>query len=95
MRKDNQHTLLVAPYEQSRETHFALSRMIWKAVEGFIEHYKAYRLHKAQQKLYRQLADYPEYILKDLGFNPEETRQIQFYSNRPRQQVGWLAGTRR
>lgn len=36
MRKDNPHTLLVAPYEQSRETHFALSRMIWKAVEGLL-----------------------------------------------------------
>ncbi|USH04656.1 hypothetical protein K6Q96_23335 [Grimontia kaedaensis] len=71
------HTLLVAPYGQSRETHLEISRMIWKLVKGVMAWYQAFRLKHQREKLRDSLSSYPDYLLKDFGLSPEEISVIK------------------
>lgn len=71
------HTLLVAPFEQNKEAHIELSRMIWKLVESVIKRYQALRIKHQREKLRDSLANYPDYLLKDFGLSPEEISAIK------------------
>ncbi|MDD1793963.1 hypothetical protein L4D06_13395 [Enterovibrio makurazakiensis] len=70
------HTLLVMPFNQSAQTSSLISRLllnVFNAVEGKI---RAYQLKKVKENIYREVADYPAYLLEDIGMQQEDIEAI-------------------
>ncbi|CZF86845.1 MULTISPECIES: hypothetical protein [Grimontia] len=71
------HTLLVASYEQNKEAHLEVSRMMWKLIEKVIANYQTLKLKHQKEKLRDLLSTYPDYLLRDVGLTPEEISLIK------------------
>ncbi|WP_028024026.1 hypothetical protein [Enterovibrio calviensis] len=66
------HTLLVMPFNQSASTSSLVSHLVLKlfnAVDGKI---RAYQIKKVKEDVYREVADYPAYLLEDIGLQQED-----------------------
>ncbi|MBE1273558.1 hypothetical protein [Enterovibrio baiacu] len=69
---NEKHSLLVQPFDRSASASLAISDIMLRFVNAVSEKIRAYRIRQARNRFYRDISDYPAYILEDIGLNPEE-----------------------
>ncbi|MDD1780957.1 hypothetical protein LRP49_07045 [Enterovibrio sp. ZSDZ35] len=71
------HALLVEPFNQSVSASPVISRILLRAVNAISNTISAYQVKKAKRSVYREVSDYPAYLLEDIGMTPDEVMQIR------------------